>query len=288
MGAFTTNNSTGLMVVSAVAFGMWAAVPTPSRADTVLVSPANMNGWAFDSRDVSGTITPNPGSSGSLVTGPATPPLGIGSANLTAGTGSLGGDGSEELSTNQFNGTHVSSLTALIYSTYDVVNNSSQFPYLTLAVSLTGNGIADDKLFFEPPYQTTTSGNPSLPDQGDTAMNTWQQWNALEGGWWDNDNMCGPGTGVESLSACLGSDFTTATIVTDGYGLGGIGLNVGFGSAGDQFNGNVDAVTVGVNGSNTTFNFEPTPVPEPASLSLFAGALIGLWGFTWLRRRKAS
>ena len=100
------------------------------------------------------------------------------------------------LSNSGYAGTALSSLTALSYSTYDTLNNGQQFPYLSLEISLgtTIKGNSYDQLFFEPPYQTATTGNPSLPNQGATALNTWQSWNALTGGFWDNDGIMGCGS----------------------------------------------------------------------------------------------
>lgn len=253
-------------VLTAAGIGLALSLsPVVAVAGTIKVTPANMNGWQFNSRDATGQANPNPGSSGQLVTGPATPPDGVGSANLTAGNGTAGGDGAEELSTTLYDGTALSSITALSYYTYDVQNNGQQFPYLSLSISTTGTStVADDVLFFEPPYQTPTSGNPSLPDQGATVMNTWQQWDAFAGGWWDNNGIGNPGTGVVSL-ATIEAAYPNATIALDGFTtpptIGGIGLNVGFASPTDQFNGNVDALVVGLNGVNTTYDFEPAPPP---------------------------
>jgi hypothetical protein len=64
-------------------------------AATVVVSTSNLDNWAFDNRDGNGIVyTP---ATGSFVTGPASPPLGTGSANLTVGNGTTGGDGASEL-----------------------------------------------------------------------------------------------------------------------------------------------------------------------------------------------
>ena len=273
-------------VLALAAAGMIVAFASDAGA-TVVVSPSNMNGWTFNSRDSSGNINPNPGSTGSIVTGPGTPPLGVGSANLTAGNGTSGGDGSEELSTTAYNGIKVSDLTSLSYATYDVTNNGQQFPYLSISVLLNPlDPTSTDKFFFEPPYQTPSTGNASLPDQGATAMNTWQTWNALTGGWWDNNGMCNPGTGVTSLSTCLAS-FPDATIVTDPYGLGGIGFNVGFADPTDQFIGYIDDFTIGVSGLDTTYDFDPSPVPEPRSIALLAAALLGFGTLGGRRTRRA-
>jgi hypothetical protein len=252
-----------ITVLGAAAVGLGFSIPMGALADTVVnVTPANMNGWQFNSRDATGVAAPNVGSAGQMVAGPAMPPLGIGSAKLTAGDGTAGGDGSEELSTNNFNGTPLSSLTSLSYWTYDVQNNGQQFPYLSIAVSNTGDpNCPSDKLFFEPPYQQPSSGNPSLPDQGMPVMNTWQGWNALEGGWWTNCGLGGSGgTNVVPLST-IEAAYPNAVIAQDPYGLGGIGLNVGFGNSTDQFNGSVDDLTLGVNGVNTTYNFDPNTAP---------------------------
>ena len=76
------------------------------------------------------------------------------------------------------------------------------------------NGPVTDGLFFEPPYQQPSTGNPSLPDQGATAIGQWQTWNALTGGFWDNNNVFTPGTGVDSLANFL-VQFPDAVIVAD-------------------------------------------------------------------------
>ena len=64
--------------------------------------------------------------------------------------------------------------------------------------------------------------------------------------------------------------------------------NVGFAGDTEVFNGYVDNFTIGINGQDTTYDFDPaavTTVPEPVTVSLFGAGL----GVTALlrRRRKA-
>src|SRR4051794_10179682 len=62
------------------------AVPGLAASSTVTVTPGNMGGWFFtdDQHDNPSAAT------GSLVTGPATPPLGVGSARLLTPSASDG------------------------------------------------------------------------------------------------------------------------------------------------------------------------------------------------------
>ena len=257
--------------------------PTSATAATVVVSPSSLGNWSFDNRDAGGTIIPT---TGSLVNGPAAPPLGTGSANLKVGNGTTGGDGASELRNTGYAGIALNSITALSYSTYVTQNNGQQFPYLQLTFSTTGTGIADDKLYFEPPYQTPGTGNPALPNQGVTALNTWQSWNALAGGFYDDlDPNSGPGTGVKPLSYYLAL-YPLAKLTNATSGLGGIRFDVGFASPNDQFNGYVDAFTIGIAGSNTTFDFENTvsAVPEPSTWAMMILGFAGV-GFMAYRRK---
>jgi PEP-CTERM motif len=280
---------------------LFLSVVGQAEAGTILVDPSNLNGWVPTLTDSNGVPTSNPsslGNSGSVgfVTGPATPPLGTGSLNLLAGNDSSGNSGSAQVYNNNYSGVLLSSLTSLSYSTYVTSNNGQQFPYLKLNVDLTGTGDYD-QLFFEPPYQTPSTGNPALPDQGATALNTWQNWNALTGGWWDNNDVLGPsgmpGTGVASLAAFL-AQYPNAIIenVPNLFGAGAnanaVTLQFGYADPGSSYNGYVDNFTIGVNGASTTYNFDPNPAPEPASLTLLAIGAIGMVGFGWRKRKRAA
>src|SRR3954447_13655966 len=100
----------GLVFATALALGAAPnqQLPRALAATTVVVSPESLNGWAFDGdQTVGGT--------GSFVAGPATPPLGSGSARLVL-------DGSttsrELLRTFAFAGTRLNQITKLEYSSY--------------------------------------------------------------------------------------------------------------------------------------------------------------------------
>jgi hypothetical protein len=236
--------------------------PGPVTACSELtVSPANMQGWQTQT-----TSTATVG----FVTGPKTPPLGIGSGELQVGTD---GDSGAQFRNPAFSGTMLSTLAELRYNTY-VSNDSTappigdQTPYIVLNVDRDNNGTLDDLLFFEPEYQHGYTSN--VPDQGDNVLNTWQSWDALHGGWYAIDadtgdpTFAGPGADVQVLSAYI-TAHPNAKIINNEVGGGGLRLVAGFGAgAWDNFVGNVDAVTIRVGTNCTTYNFEPRHRPLTA------------------------
>lgn len=215
-------------------------------AGTTTVTPAHMHGWSAVN-DTCGA--PSTGAIG-FVTGPSTPPAGSGSVQLTVGSN---GDSYPTLRTAHFDGVKLSSLTALDYWTYvSHAGSGSQAPYIDLYVDWNGDGVRDDIVTFEPVYQTSQS----------VALNTWQHWDALHGLWW-SDNLGGPPP-LFTLSSYL-STHPDATILGGSEQSFILAAGCG-GSAWTNFVGNADELTVGVNGNNSTYDFEPTIGP-PTSKS---------------------
>ena len=253
---------------------------------TVLVDGSGQSGWNVSQTcydENYDTIVPTyPSDQVTFVPGPGTPPLGVGSLQLATGDGTTGATCAAALRDSNYDDVPLASLTSLSYSTYDQVNNGQQFPFLELHINYgEGGQNADDSLFFEPPYQTPSTGSATCPNQGPTVMDTWQTWNALAGCWWSNSgNLGNPGTGVESLSQILAT-YPNAYIVNSTDNLsgftpvtqGGIGVVVGETGDPDQFVGNVDNFTIGTSSTTTTYNFDPVPLnptlswSPPASIS---------------------
>ena len=240
---------------------------TSASAATVQVTPANMNGWAFYTTDSSGLVgTGN--ATAEMVNGPASPPLGTGSAHLATTPG--GGDGSAQLRNDGWAGIRIDALTSLGYSTFATSWNGSQLPFLTIWLDTNGDTVRDDRLWFEPVYSRAGAGNGNPNPQADPTLNTWQAWDALNGMWY-SDNVGGPGSNAITLAAFLAVE-PDATIINDAaQGIGGIRLATGFASAGNTFDTNVDAFVIGTAAGTTTYNFElngSAAVPLPGTLWL--------------------
>jgi PEP-CTERM motif len=257
------------------------AVTGIATASTVVVSPGNLHGWQFYSTDSSGVI--NTGSNtGGLVSGPATPPLGSGSAHFMTAAGA--GDGSEQLrGGSSFDGTLLSDLTALTYSTYAASYGGDQLPYLQIYVNYTGGSTVDDRIIFEPVYSDSTFGG----SQPAPALDTWQTFDALNGQWYTASGD--PGSNGPGSNTITWGDFLTAypnaVIVDSAAGVGGIRFTSGFSSTSDNYDTNIDAFTIGVNGTNTTYDFEA--VPEPSVGCLLAIGIIGIVAMRWRKARSA-
>lgn len=225
------------------------AIASTGSATTV-VYPGHESGWAAQSSTCGAPQT----SSQSFVTGPATPPLGVGSRQFTIGPN---GDSEEDYRQSGYAGTPLTSLTALSYSTLvQVPGSGGQANYLILNVDTNGDGLTDDLLFFEPTFQNGTYGGDPVPNQGNVVVGSWQTWDALHGGWWSlNAGTYGPPlTTLASYAAANPG----AKIINSASGLGGVRVVAGCGLGDwDNFVGNADAFTIGVNGSSTTYDFEP-------------------------------
>jgi hypothetical protein len=203
-----------------------------------------------------------PPGTGTFESGPATPPLGVGSFELSTPDSTA----KVQLLTSRYDGTALADIDGLSYSTYrDPASTGfvAGVAALNLRVDLTGDGAPDAYMVYEP-YQ----------DQGNAAVQTgvWQNWDAYNGGaakWWINTGAGGCGQATPCTWSQIVTAFPNATIeegVNCGPGgikvpcPGSLGVNQGSGNAG--IISNVDALTVSVNGSETTFDFEPAISPQ--------------------------
>ena len=151
-------------------------------AQTV-VNQTNMNslGWFAQTN---GTATVG------FAIGPGTPPLGVGSGQLSPG--SIGASGAHFRNVN-YAGIRLDSLIGLSYSTYTVGGNGAT-PLMCLHVDFNGDSVVDDQIFFDPEYQHGYTNN--VPDQGDNTNGAWHNWNALTGGWYSLNQIGGLGRGA--------------------------------------------------------------------------------------------
>ena len=194
------------------------------------------------------------------------PPAGAGSLNLQIGPN---GSTREEMHNGRFEGVRLDDLLAsgsiLEYwtfveaSTLDTSIEDEHAPYLILEIDRDANGLADDQLVYEPPYN------------GDVQLATWQRWDARAGTWWSADdvrlgNGALPGNGLGQTLAIYRGRFPSAQI-TNSSGVGGLRIVAGCGGMNwAGFAGNVDALTVKANVHDVRFDFEPAvPTPSPST-----------------------
>lgn len=208
---------------------------------TVVVTNANLQGWSF--------FNEGPNGSGQFELGPATPPLGGGSANLIVDS-----TGRHILVTQAYAGTRLDQISELRYSTYKNTNPDQAIDIgLQFDIdydSTDANTAYQGRLVFEP-YLTGI-----VPRQ-----NVWQTWHALAGKWWASRSGANGSNGVCPQSApCTWPQvlaaFPNASIHAN-YGLPGALLFRAGGPWANGYDGNVDAFTIGVGTTFTNFDFEP-------------------------------
>ncbi|HYP19675.1 MAG TPA: hypothetical protein VEY08_06330, partial [Chloroflexia bacterium] len=228
-----------------------AARQAPNAPEAlVVVSPSNMDGWATTNGHCSGGT---PTGSVGFVTGPGSPPLGVGSFQFTTGTD---GNSFPNMRNANYHGIRLDQINAFSYSTYvsAPMTNTGQAPYIILNIDNNGDNDVDEQLFFEPVYQTGTYGPvpnqcPGIPTC--VALNTWQHWDARLGGWWLLSNGGPPVVTLQTYAAAN----PNARIINTTTGLGGVRFVVGCGG-GVWANhvGNIDNVSIGYGPAPTATN----------------------------------
>lgn len=265
-GKTTYSHQNGLFSIAkpfSAAAGLMLLASQASFASTILVDPSNPNGWAFSNLDNS----PNVDATGQFVTGPATPPLGTGSANLTVGDAA-----SSEILIDTSLNPGAPSFTALSYSTYVTTSTPGSGSAPVLAFDLYQGASYKGRLVFDPGLLMTVVDG------------TWQSWNAeTEDAWYFSHS-----SSLDHDCSIMGPTYCSlATAESDlaGFDIDSVDVLFKAGSGQASFDGNVDDLNIAFGDVNDTFNFDPNPAPapEPASLMLFGSALVG---FYVARRRR--
>jgi hypothetical protein len=231
-------------------------------ASTIVVTAASPDGWTFDNTD-------NPGhnASGDFEVGPGAAPLGTGSAQLIVGDASS----SERIYDVFGSAMSASNLGTLSYETYVTTSTAGSGSAPNLEFDLFMGTTYESRLVFDPGLLLSTTDG------------TWQSWNAETAqAWYFSKTVPFAGGAACSIGGSYCTLSQAATILgQDGISLVDVMFKAGSGQA--SFNGNVDNFVL----NDTTYDFEPTAVPEPADIAIFVSAL-ALLGFMGFRRRRAS
>ncbi len=240
--------SATLIVTLIAAMTMIVGVGTSSAATTTKLVGSNdvlpAGSWASPGGADTGTIA--------FVAGPATPPSGAGSLQLDVTPTqhrsyyNYSYGVCSDYPTCSGPGTLLSAITELGYSTYRL-NTSSGVVVPSFSIEIDPDPAAGG------PHYSTLVWEPSN-NGGVTSDNTWQSWDALNGGagkFWSSQVIPGfPSAGVSGTQLSwddIKSNNPNAIIRF------GIGPNIG---TGPTFHGYVDAVKVGVTGATKLYDFE--------------------------------
>ncbi|HEX8681552.1 MAG TPA: thrombospondin type 3 repeat-containing protein [Ardenticatenaceae bacterium] len=225
-----------LMLIGVVSAASMAVTVTEGDVTRQLENTPPTDNWVLYTR--AGT----PPTAGAFVTGPASPPLGVGSLRLTTATSS------EKVFL--FNYDHVgkplAGISEISYATYRTAGTGSQLPGLNMQVDFNGAAAGGfTTLVFEPIYNTA---------QGVVASGVWQTWNGYGSGrWWSTTAINGQCSGA--ATGCMRTWSQIVASNPDAFITGGFGINQGSGNP--TLNAAVDALTLGVGGDTWIYNFEP-------------------------------
>jgi hypothetical protein len=182
---------------------------------------------------------------GAFVSGPSTPPLGVGSLALTTPTAA----DKVTLFNYDHTGTPLSSINAISYATYrDPASTATAGQLPSINIEVDANGSAPGgftTLVFEPIYN---------PSQGAVQNGVWQTWNGINGIWWSTRDINGV-----CANTCYVSWNDIVAANPDAVIVGGFGVNQGSGNGG--LIAATDALTLGANGNTWVYNFEPFRTP---------------------------
>lgn len=216
---------------------------TALAADTTkTVAPGSMAGWLFY-QDVTDSVDP---SLGAFVVGPGTPPLGVGSVQI-----STTGSSRPNIATYQFAGVKLADITTLKFTTYNPSagngGSATRSGYLHFNADFDGSDSWQRRLVYVP------------RTNGVVVQNTWQEWDAINGGaalWtysggaWPVDGV--PGATPKTWSQILTQYPGVRIRLTDSF----LGIRVGEPYP-DGYTENIDSFKFGTASGTTTFNFEP-------------------------------
>ena len=204
--------------------------------------------------------------------GPSKPPLNKGSLQFDAPVN--GHARQVRMRNSNYSGILLSSITQLSYSTFvQKAGSKRDVPLLVLLVDIDDDGIEDYHFSFDPRFQNPkdTTGIPTnfgwykpkkmndkaIRWQYPIRQKVWQTWDALNGGWFTwttREKTFDTRPPMYSFSAFI-SKHPNARIVNDKFG-GGVRIQAGGIPMADNFIGNTDAFTIGINGKTTVYDFE--------------------------------
>ena len=215
--------------------------PTPARADSTLVSvrPSTMNGWALGEVST-GEIAPS--SASAFVFGPGTPPIGNGGIQMTV-TNAI----SHPVATRPMFGVRLDDLTKITYAT--LVGSPAVATELQFSIDLTAtDSYAGDqgRIVFDPALQSTGVVSPGI----------WQEWDALNGGWWATPEAGALATECPAASPCSMAMIILRFPQIALHAQNGA-VTLSARASVTPYTTHVDDLIIGVNGSTTVYDFEP-------------------------------